>query len=700
MASVVRATALRAGGACVRCRKGKTKCVYENGRAPCKNCAKGMHDCYLPSESMSHGGHGVSPARVPQRSRESLPSDARSVGPSAERNVGGQGGSSASRHTGTTSEKLTPELLAECERVVSKTIPACVAFHKPSFIQQLKGNTMDLTMVNALLTMASRHSPVLIRRYGSHGGATGAAEHFALKSINGIMQGLDHPSLADIQAICLLVIHEWGSRNAVRAYIYLGQAARMAQMYRVAHAHEQSEPQQFVQSESFRRTMWLIYILDCFLTASPGRHPALSQRDVRDMALPCLDMNYTFDSPAFVRTLDGTLPSQAPHGTVPAEVGEFGHFVLATKAWRNVIELMTTTTLATFTEDRCQILEAEIENIRSSLPPHFSDKPGQIAVHITMGSGYTYAMIHCLLHCASIFLNRRRILQDVSAEGFSADAWRASGRAQLADQIFGAAHSIVSMLTALEGGAEKDSILCFPIFMLFAAFTSGAAVAYLQLKGLTPADVRETTSTIVRDVFRFLKDGADCWPLIVPWQRHLSVMAKVLKEYTARIDREESPDGAKARASPSIKDDVSSQPDTSTADVMDYDQTDNSTGHGSAAHGGPPHPTIEGGRDGSEPPAAPRRPGIATINGGSAGNSTPATGSPAPMPARESGSMKIDSPDPNDAASGGSSSTAKNGSNGPPAQQEPAIDSADLCAAFERQLLELDDLAAFMGGGV
>lgn len=73
--SAVRATALRAGGACVRCRKGKTKCVYENGRAPCKNCAKGMHECYLPSESMSHGGHGVSPARTAQRVRESLPTE-------------------------------------------------------------------------------------------------------------------------------------------------------------------------------------------------------------------------------------------------------------------------------------------------------------------------------------------------------------------------------------------------------------------------------------------------------------------------------------------------------------------------------------------------------------------------------------------------------------------------------------------------
>jgi hypothetical protein len=101
MASIVRATALRAGGACVRCRKGKTKCVYENGRAPCKNCAKGMHECYLPSESMSHGGQGVSPARIPQRTRESLPSDTRAPA-SADRVVLT---SSTSRHSLGSAEK-------------------------------------------------------------------------------------------------------------------------------------------------------------------------------------------------------------------------------------------------------------------------------------------------------------------------------------------------------------------------------------------------------------------------------------------------------------------------------------------------------------------------------------------------------------------------------------------------------------------
>ncbi|KAF6824722.1 fungal specific transcription factor, partial [Colletotrichum plurivorum] len=149
---VVRSTALRAGGACVRCRKGKTKCVYENGRAPCKNCAKGMHECYLPSESMAHH-HGQSPARhttAHRPSRESLPAsvpagEARAVNPA----------SAGSRSHIQTPEKLTPELIQECERVISKTYPACVAFHKPSFVQQLKNASLDPALVYALLTCAA-----------------------------------------------------------------------------------------------------------------------------------------------------------------------------------------------------------------------------------------------------------------------------------------------------------------------------------------------------------------------------------------------------------------------------------------------------------------------------------------------------------------------------------------------------------------
>ncbi|KHE84200.1 hypothetical protein GE21DRAFT_5242 [Neurospora crassa] len=714
MSSVVRSTALRAGGACVRCRKGKTKCVYENGRAPCKNCAKGMHECYLPSESMAHAHGGVAPSNRQQRPRESLPNER--IVPTSAGDRGGPPSVGASRHVSTTNEKLTPELLQECERVINKTLPACVAFHKPSCLQQLKNASMEWTLVNALLTTAARHSPAMIRRYGGQLGGAGAAEHFAQKAGQLVMQSLASPSLADIQALCLLVIHEWGCREAVRAYIYLGQAARMIQMYRIVSAQQRnSDPDQFLQDESFRRTLWLIYILDCFLTSSPGRRPALSTHDVVDVALPCADMNFNFGSPVVVRTISGAAPSHAEPGAALSEVGEFGHIVLATQAWRNVVEMMTTTTLETFDDQRCLGLEADIDTLRQSLPPHFADKPGQINLHITMGSGYTYAMIHCLLNCGTIFVNRRRILQVVTDENFTIDAWRMASHThmQTVDRIFAASHSIIHSLLALEHGADKDIMVCFPIFMLFSAFTAGSTVAYLTLKGLAPSTVTESASSIVRDSLRLCQDGSESWPLVTPWARHLTVMSKVLRDMKVLGRDREAREDSRATmhaTSPHIKDDIATPPDNTNPEAMEFDTVQpNSTAPGSqppnAASPGLPTPTIEG-AGGSEVGETPlvRRAGITTINGGSVGavDTRVATTSPPPhaTPVLQHQQMKVDSPSAQSSVSNQGVANAQGASVPPGGADAVDMTANELCQAFERQLLELDDLAAFMGGGV
>ncbi|KAF3767336.1 hypothetical protein M406DRAFT_328420 [Cryphonectria parasitica EP155] len=713
--SAVRATALRAGGACVRCRKGKTKCVYENGRAPCKNCAKGMHECYLPSESMSHGGHGVSPARTTQRSREALPTErSNASGTHTERNAQSHSGPSAARNTAPANEKLGPEMLEQCERVINKVMPACVAFHKPSFIQQLRNNGVDSVMVNALLCTAARHSPMIIQRYGRNSGSPQAAEHFGLKASNYIWLSLDHPTLADIQALCLMVIHEWGSRSAVRAYIYLGQAARMAQMYRVVHvSRHHNDPDHFLQEESFRRTLWLIYILDCFLTSSPGRYPALSKLDVKDVALPCEDMNFNFGNPVSVRTLDGNPPPGCPSLSMTAPIGEFGHIVLATEAWRMVVEMMTTTTLDTFREEQCQILEAKVSQVRANLPHHFAERQGQMDLHITMGSGLTFAMIHMLLHCATIFINRRRILQVVTAENFSMEAWRMSAQSQMqtVERILESSHSIITMLIALQRSTEPSMVCCLPIFMLFSGFTAGSTVAYLALKGLSPPHTHDTIHTMVDKCLRLMKEGADSWHLVVPWHRHLSVMSRVLQDSSITEDGEQTSEDARMQIqrSPSAKDERMSQADTQN-DSMDYEQ--HGAQQGAPQPEGQPQsasqPSAEGARQGtpqavpaapmdsrsSEPPL-PRRTGVTTINGGSAGHSTPANGSP---PAAGPQDVKAESPAP---ASNGSNAGGVSGSV-PPKDGGNSVDMTptELCAAFERQLLELDDLAAFMGGGV
>jgi hypothetical protein len=67
-----------------------------------------MHACYLPSESATRGGHGVSPARVQQRPRESLPSERAVSNASGDRQAPPASG--VSRHVPTVIEKYVSSL--------------------------------------------------------------------------------------------------------------------------------------------------------------------------------------------------------------------------------------------------------------------------------------------------------------------------------------------------------------------------------------------------------------------------------------------------------------------------------------------------------------------------------------------------------------------------------------------------------------
>ncbi|KAG5987631.1 hypothetical protein E4U52_007395 [Claviceps spartinae] len=738
--SNTRTNALRAGGACVRCRKGKTRCVYENGQLPCKNCSKGMHDCYLPSNSRQHHyGPPPSPAlRQPSAHRrpvrEALPAAGPGAGASEARHAPVTGSASSARGAPMGPEKLTPELIAECERVISKTFPACVAFHKPSFVQHLKKASLNSSLVSGLLTCAARSSPVLIRRYGS---PTLAAETFAAKTIVLVNQNLDQPSLSDIQALCLVVIHEWGSRNAVRAYIYLGQAARMLHMYQVSgECNNPNMGNQFLRQESLRRTLWLVYILDCLLTTTSGRFTALGTQDIATVPLPCLDINFAFANPVSVNTLpeyfsrcgkiiqdsSDETPNKSleksPRGSLAkssapvscsatvGEIGELGYIVLASRIWYDVVRMLTTTTVATFCEADCDGLLANIEGFRASLPMQLVEEPEHVNMHVAMGSEYTYAMLHCLLHGASLLARRRLLLQAVMSPDFNFDAFRLTPRCRdLVDRVFASCHSVSLLLNALDTGTEKDTPTCLPIEMLFCAFITSATVAWLSLKGFTPPAAVETAAHMVCDGVRFIHNGAESWPLVATWLKHVVVMQRVLIMH-ARSASESSNSSSSRRGSDpphnrsSVKAEVSSHAD-SDPDAMDHHQ------HAEAAGGETPAPVApvarvvsESVRGDSETPASVSRRGVTTINGGSgaAAHATAASGTRSHAGAPQA---LMQPSDGNNSSPGASPSPAP-----VPVPQDGWTTShqdmtpTELCHALERQLLDHDDLAAFMGGGV
>lgn len=493
-----------------------------------------------------------------------------------------------------------------------------------------------------------------------------------------INENIDHPTLADIQALCLIVVHEWGSRNAVRAYIYLGQAARMLQMYQILHGHHaHTEGDRFLKDESWRRTLWLVYVLDCILTITPGRYPVLSPPEYKDVSLPCSDLNFAFGNAVYVRTWSLQDPPNMPPGGQPAEIGEFGHIVLATTIWNDVVRMLVASQRFYRLDDFLELTD-RINQLRASLPMQYIDKPGQINLHITMGSGITYAMIHCLLHCATVFVYRRRLLHHVRTEGVNVEDWKHTPQChEIVDRLMGSCHGTTSMLVALDSGSDKDVMLCHPIFMLFSAFTASATVAYLSLKGLTPPNSVETAAIIVRDGLHLMEQNVETWPLITSWHRHVSVMQRVLNTESASQVGSVPPVPQRTPTT-SVKDEGSIAADSG-----------NEAGDAEMAASSSVQPTEGSPRPDSEPPM--HKSGFTTVNGAGAGSVTPGT----PPPARASSSGDVGSSQP----------VQQPAVVPPPPKSEdvgvPAdMTAAELCGAFEKQLLELDDLAAFMGGGV
>lgn len=160
---------------------------------------------------------------------------------------------------------------------------------------------------------------------------------------------------------------------------------------------------------------------------------------------------------------------------------------------------------------------------------YFVDKFNNINFYIIMGSGYMYVFIYCFLNCGIIFVNCRCMFQVVMDENFSIDLWCGFLYiyVQIVDKIFVVFYSIIYLLLVLEIGVDKDSILCFFLFMFFVVFIVGLIVVYFILKGLVFVNLSEFVFNIVRDSVCMCQDGVEFWFLVIFWQCYFLVMFKV-----------------------------------------------------------------------------------------------------------------------------------------------------------------------------
>lgn len=370
----------------------------------------------------------------------------------------------------------------------------------------------------------------MIHRFGS---PAGASEFFAEKAQANIFSSMDCPSVPDVQSLCLLAMHHWGSGRGIRAYLFLGMAARMAQMF-LPQATTRDED--FIPAESARRAIWTCFIMDQFLSCGKGR-PAFIRSEELQIQLPCSEDDFHFGSAVNTPTLNGHVPSYTSPDYPRADVGEFGHMIRIAVLWRRAVSWVMDPPVDEQDDTLYHQLLADLHSWEKSLPSRQQDTPGKIDLHIQVGNGYAFAFTHSVYYCALIFLARKqlhRMGRRTGGRDTDADV------TAVIDTISHAAQRVTALITTLDANAsfvaDAAAAPAHPVVVLFAAYTSASTVANMILQGVPIPDVHHNApnggsadspeahlaARIVAPVLDILRKSVAVWPLAERWNQELA----------------------------------------------------------------------------------------------------------------------------------------------------------------------------------
>ncbi|GME32417.1 putative chitinase 1 precursor protein [Neofusicoccum parvum] len=525
--------ATRSATACVRCRRQKTKCLHDDNGQPCRGCLKAQQQCIFPGK-VPRAPRAPVIAGLPPLTNTTVSQPPPPPPPPHTHRPA----SSPDRSDLASQLELHPSHIQDCERALALWPFPC--FHRPGFMRQLKEGHLPQTLNYAILSSGARASPGLIHHFGSPGGAS---EFFAEKAQANIFSSMDCPSIPDVQSLCLLSMHHWGSGRGTRAFVYLGTAARMAQMFLPqATSHDED----FIAAETARRAIWTCFIMDQFLSCGTGRPPAIRAEDVQ-IQLPCSEDDYHFGSSVRTPGLNGAIPGHTQPERPCADVGEFGHMIRVAVLWRRAISWVMDPPEDEQDDTQYHHILADLHHWAKSLPSRQQDTPGKIDLHIQVGNGYSFAFTHSVYYCASIFLARKqlhRMGRRTGGRDTDADV------TAIINTITHAAQRVTALITTLDANAsfvgDASAPPAYPVAVLFSAYTSASTIANMALQNVPmpdphhrhPSDpsaangadaaAHDLSARIIVPTLDILRKSAPVWPLAERWYWELDRLSAKL----------------------------------------------------------------------------------------------------------------------------------------------------------------------------
>lgn len=294
--------------------------------------------------------------------------------------------------------------------------------HKPSFMRKLSQGTVPPVLMLAVCAISARFSnhpsvrtdPAFLR-----------GESWAVPAREIALRRYDTPNITILIVYLILGLHEFGTCQGGRSWMFGGMAQRMAyalQLHRDLD-HDPKDRRQgeeseitFTDREIRRRTMWSCFLMDRFNSSGTDRPIFVGEQYIKAQ-LPVKETFYQMEITGPTEDLEGSVPNPVEPGKgeladAKENMGVAAYLIRLVAIWGKLINYLNQGGKERdehpmwSEESRFHGIKRAMEAWKESLPPSLHYTPENLQNHASEKIANQFLFLHIVYNQTLLFMNR------------------------------------------------------------------------------------------------------------------------------------------------------------------------------------------------------------------------------------------------------------------------------------------------------
>ncbi|KAL7269257.1 hypothetical protein RUND412_008087 [Rhizina undulata] len=271
--------------------------------------------------------------------------------------------------------------------------------HKDTFMQNL--NKQPPVLLFSLMAVSARFSEWCHME-----------EDWAKCARGLILEKFDSNKLEVVQSMINMGLHDFGSGNGQKGWMFAGMAVRMGAALNLNLETKNSDTdkatlpvQVAIKREVARRTYWAYYLMDRMNSYGVAR-PFLIQDHDCHIQLPCNQPSFKEGRYVITENLNGPNPEFPKNGN--EHMGAMAYLVRIVSIWGNILKQIHISGFQYADKERPEIpdFNEQLENWRKNLPTGLQYSNENLAGQIKVGTTGAFVMMHVMWHTAMEYVHR------------------------------------------------------------------------------------------------------------------------------------------------------------------------------------------------------------------------------------------------------------------------------------------------------